>query len=152
MTSGRRLADVRFRALSRFHHAVLVVTGWRVAARVAGMQIVELHVVGRRSGRPRMVVLSAPIAEPARIVLVASRGGDDRHPEWYRNLVVHPEVDLTVGGRTRAMIARTAVGDERAELWRRVVGAYRGYEAYQRRTNRQIPVVVCEPREPSRPE
>ena len=63
---------------------------------------------------------------------MASRGGDDRHPEWYRNLVVHPEVELTVGGRTRAMIARTAVGDERAELWRRVVGAYRGYEAYQR--------------------
>ena len=50
------------------------------------------------------------------------------------------------------MIARTAVGDERAELWRRVVGAYRGYEAYQRRTNRQIPVVVCEPRGPSHPE
>ena len=151
MTSGRRLADVRFRALSRFHHAVLVLTGWHVAARVAGMQIVELHVVGRRTSRSRMVVLSAPISEPFRIVLVASRGGDDRHPEWYRNLVAHPEVELTVGGETRAMVARTAVGDERAELWRRVVGAYRGYEAYQRRTSREIPVVVCEPREPPGP-
>ena len=50
------------------------------------------------------------------------------------------------------MIARTAVGDEREELWRRVVGAYGGYEAYQRRTSRTIPVVVCEPREQSQPE
>lgn len=110
------------------------------------MPIVELRTTGRRTGRDRVVVLSAPIAEPDRIVLVASRGGDDRDPAWYRNLVAEPLVELTMRGVTRSMIARTAEGGDRAELWSRVVAAYPGYAGYQRRTKREIPIVICEPR------
>lgn len=145
--SRGRAAGFGFRALSRVHRALLTITGWRVAARVGGMPIVELRTTGRRTGRDRVVVLSAPIAEPDRIVLVASRGGDDRDPAWYRNLVADPQVEVTLGGVTRAMTARTAAPVERVELWSRVVGAYSGYAGYQRRTRREIPIVICEPRE-----
>jgi deazaflavin-dependent oxidoreductase (nitroreductase family) len=80
-------------------------------------------------------------------VLVASKGGgDDRHPEWYRNLVADPDVELTVGGTTRPMRAHTADPTEQDELWPRIVAAYRGYADYQRRTEREIPVVVLVPR------
>jgi deazaflavin-dependent oxidoreductase (nitroreductase family) len=79
-------------------------------------------------------------------VLVASKGGDDRNPDWYRNLTARPEVELTMDGRHRPMRARTATAEERDELWPRVVAAYKGYAAYQRRTDRDIPLVICEPR------
>src|SRR6266581_1895164 len=90
--------------------------------------------------------LSAPVIDGDRVVLVASKGGDDRDPDWYRNLMAHPEIELTVAGRRRPMQARRASPDEKAELWPRVVAAYPGYSGYQRRTERDIPLVICEPR------
>ncbi len=147
MTRYGRLAGAGFRVLSALHASVLKLTGWRVAARVGGMPIVELRTVGRRSGRARTVVLSAPIVDGDTVVLVASKGGDDRHPAWYRNLVAHPDVEVTIGGRTRRMRARVADAAERDAAWPRVIAAYRAYGAYQRRTEREIPLVICEPRE-----
>jgi deazaflavin-dependent oxidoreductase (nitroreductase family) len=79
------------------------------------------------------------------VVIVASWGGDDRHPLWYLNLLEDPEVDLTMGGQTRKMRARTASSEERAALWPRVVGAYKGYGQYQTKTEREIPLVILEP-------
>ena len=91
-------------------------------------------------------MLTAPVYELTRVVLVASKGGDDRDPEWYRNLVANPDVEFEVRGTTRPMRARMATDDERAELWPEIIRAYRGYDAYQRRTDRQIPIVIVEPR------
>ena len=91
-------------------------------------------------------MLTAPVHDNGRYVLVASKGGDDRHPNWYLNLVAHPEVELTVRGSTLLMRARTATPAEKAELWPRIVGAYSGYATYQTKTSRDIPVVICEPR------
>ncbi len=91
-------------------------------------------------------MLTAPIYEAERVVLVASKGGDDRHPEWYRNLVANPDVELTVGGTTRPVREYTADATERDELWPRIVDACRGDADYQRRTEREIPVVVLVPR------
>lgn len=140
------LAEVRFHTVSRVHAALLRLSRWRLGATIVGMPVVELRTIGRRSGRPRSVVLSAPIVDGERVVLVASRGGDDRHPDWYLNLVVNPLVELTMRGARRPMTARPADALERAELWPRVVRSYRGYAAYQRRTARRIPLVICEPR------
>jgi len=109
------------------------------------MPVVELHTVGRKSGRPRSTMLTAPVVDGDRVVLVASKGGDDRDPDWYRNLVDHPKIELTMSGRRRPMRARRASTDEKAELWPRVVAAYKGYGDYQRRTKRDIPLVICEP-------
>ncbi len=134
------------KGMNHIHRTVLTVSGGRILGTALGMTAVELHTTGRRSGQRRSTMLTAPVLEDHRIVLVASKGGDDRDPDWYRNLVAEPDVEVTVGGRTRAMRARTATGEERDELWQRAVAAYRGYAGYQRRTSRPIPVVVCEPR------
>jgi deazaflavin-dependent oxidoreductase (nitroreductase family) len=140
------LYDAILRGTNQFHKAVLALSGGRLMSTIGGMPAVELHTTGRRSGRRRSVMLTAPVCEPNRVVLVASKGGDDRDPEWYRNLVANPDVELDMHGTSRPMRARTATDHERAELWPRIVRAYRGYDAYQRRTDRQIPIVIVEPR------
>jgi deazaflavin-dependent oxidoreductase (nitroreductase family) len=147
MTRRGRFADFWFRALSRTHATLLKLSRWRLATGYSGMPVVEVRTIGRRSGRPRLVVLSAPVVDGDRVVLVASKGGDDRDPDWYRNLVANPNIEVTMRARTRPMIARTADADERAELWPRVVAATRAYAVYQRRTRREIPVIICEPRD-----
>jgi deazaflavin-dependent oxidoreductase (nitroreductase family) len=138
--------DAFLKGVNQLHKAVLAVSGGRLGADFNGMPAVELHTTGRKSGKRRSSMLTSPVYEPDRVVLVASKGGDDRDPEWYRNLVANPDVELTAKGTTRPMRARTATADERAELWPRIVKAYRGYAGYQQRTDREIPVVILEPR------
>ena len=111
------------------------------------MRVVELHTVGRTSGKKRTTMLTAPIHEDGNYVLVASKGGDDRDPDWYRNLVANPDIELTVDGKTLEMTARVASDDEKAEMWPRVVEAYKGYAGYQKKTDREIPVVLLDPRD-----
>ncbi len=146
MSLQHRLADISLKAMSQAHRAILHATGGRVLGSAFGMPAVELQTVGRRSGLPRTTMLTAPVIDGDRIVLVASKGGDDRNPDWYRNLMAHPEAELTVRGEHRLVRARRASPQEKAELWPRVVAAYRGYAGYQRRTERDIPLVICEPR------
>lgn len=146
MNTRDALADLGMRVANCMHRTLLGLSGGRLGANVGGMRAVELHTTGRTSGQRRSVMLTAPVYEPDRAVLVASKGGDERHPDWYRNLQAEPAVELTVAGTTRPMRARTATADERADLWPRIVRAYPGYGAYQRRTEREIPVVIIEPR------
>jgi deazaflavin-dependent oxidoreductase (nitroreductase family) len=137
--------DVGAKLMNASHRAVLRLTGGRVLQSAFGMPVVELHTVGRKSGQRRSTMLTAPILDDNRVVLVASKGGDDRDPDWYRNIVANPDVELTVDGATRSMRARTASAEEKTELWPTIVSAYKGYAGYQSRTDRDIPVVICEP-------
>lgn len=131
--------------MSLSHQAVLRWSGGRLLSRVLGMPAVILETTGRKSGLLRRTMLTAPMVEGDQVVLVASKGGDDRNPDWYSNLVADPRVRITLSGRTRQMRARTATAEEKAELWPRIVASYRGYAGYQRRSSRDIPVVICEP-------
>jgi len=146
MTFSHAAADLGMKMMNHIHRSIRVVSGGRLGNRVFGMTTVELRTVGRTSGQSRRVLLTAPVHDDGRTVLVASKGGDDRHPDWYLNLVADPDVELTIDGRSFPMRARTASGPERAELWPTIVGRYGGYAGYQKRTDREIPVVVCEPR------
>lgn len=146
MGARQSLADTGFRTMNQVHRAVVRLSGGRLLGRPFGMPAVELHTAGRRSGRPRVTMLTAPVVEGERVVLVASKGGDDRDPDWFKNLVANPEVDLKLEGRTRQMTARRATPEEKEALWPRVVAAYKGYRGYQERTGRDIPLVICEPR------
>jgi len=139
------VADLGLKAMSRSHHLVLRLSGGKVLNSAFGMPVVELHSIGRKSGISRTTMLTAPVVDGDRVVLVASKGGDDRHPDWYQNIMANPEIEVTISGERRRMRARTATSDEKAELWPRIVAAYKGYGGYQRRTERDIPVVICEP-------
>lgn len=137
--------DLTFRFWTGAHEVVFRASKGRLLGRAARMPVVLLETTGRRSGKQRSTMLTAPVVDGDRVVLVASYGGDDRHPAWFLNLRDHPDVVITMEGTTRPMRARVATDEERAELWPRVVAAYRGYAAYQRRTERAIPLVVLEP-------
>ncbi len=126
------------------HRVVLTVSGNRLLANPFGMPVVELHTIGRKSGQPRSCYLTSPVHDSDRVVLVASKGGDDRHPDWYRNLQAHPDAELVIYGRRRRVRTRTANPKERAQLWPQITKAYKGYANYQTRTTREIPVIICE--------
>lgn len=140
------LMDGLLKSVNVLHRGILKISGGRLLNTPLGMPTVELHTVGRKSGKDHSILLTAPIHDADRVVLIASKGGDDRNPHWYLNLVANPNVDVTIGGVRTPMRARTASPAEKAELWPRVVAVYKGYGAYQRRTERDIPVVICEPR------
>lgn len=120
-------------------------TGGRIGGRLGPVENVLLTTTGRTSGRRRTTPLTAT-TDGERVILVASNGGAPRHPDWYLNLVADPEVEVQRGSKVLAMRARTATPEERERLWPAVVRTFKGYDAYQRRTSREIPLVVCEPR------
>lgn len=135
-----------FRVVTGLHRAVFRASGGRLLGRAGGMPVVMLTTTGHRTGRRRRTMLTAPLVESGRVVLVASFGGHSHNPRWFQNLLVRPEVGLTVAGtREQPMRARVADREERSQLWPRVVGAYSGYERYQEKTDRLIPLVVLEP-------
>ena len=131
--------------LENGHRVALKLSGGRWPKTLNGMQTLELHVVGRKTGERRSTLLTAPICEPDRVVVVASKGGSQDHPQWYKNLQTNPDVEVTIDDVTRPMRARTATPEEKAEMWPTITKAYKGYEGYQRNTDRDIPVVICEP-------
>jgi deazaflavin-dependent oxidoreductase (nitroreductase family) len=138
--------DAGFRLLNRIHKSVLRVTGGRWPTTLSGMAAVKLHTIGRKSGLPRSSMLTSPIHDESRVVLVASKGGHERNPLWYGNLRANPDVEVTMNGTTRAMRARTASPEEKAEMWPQIVATYKNYARYQEDSGRDLPVVICEPR------
>jgi len=138
------MASVGARMLENGHRMLLAVTCGRFPKRIGGMETLELHTIGRTSGQRRSTMLTTPIADERRVIVVASKGGYDQHPDWYKNLSANPDVEITRAGQTRKMRARTASPEEKAELWPKIVSVYRGYEGYQKHTERDIPVVICE--------
>lgn len=99
---------------------------------------------GRKSGRQQVLPLIYG-KTPKGYAIVASKGGAPAHPAWYLNLCADPAVEVQVGPARFAARARTASGAERSALWRQMAEIYPPYDDYQRRTQREIPVVVLEP-------
>lgn len=110
-----------------------------------GAPICLLATKGRKSGVTRTTPLLF-LADGDNVVVVASQGGMPKHPEWYLNLVADPNVSVQIRDEDRAMTARTADASEKQELWPRLTAMYKGYDTYQARTTRDIPVVICTPR------
>jgi deazaflavin-dependent oxidoreductase (nitroreductase family) len=90
-------------------------------------------------------MLTSPLILGDTVTLVASYGGDDREPAWCRNIRANGAVHLTMAGERRAMSAHVASAAERAELWPQITSAHANYAGYQRKTDREIPVVICRP-------
>jgi deazaflavin-dependent oxidoreductase (nitroreductase family) len=119
---------------------------WRVgAAWRKPVPICLMDHRGRRTGKVRTTPL-VYLRDAGRVVVVASQAGRPTHPLWYRNIEADPDVTVQIQGERRPMRARTASPDERAVLWPRLVELYSDYDSYQSWTEREIPVVVLEPR------
>jgi len=138
------MRDASVRRWSRLHAIVYRATGGMVGRRLVANPMLLLTTRGHRSGEEHTVPLLY-LDDPPRLVVIASYGGRPHHPAWYRNLVTTPRVRVQIGREQREMRARTAMAEERALWWPRVLDAYDGYRAYQSRTDREIPVVFLEP-------
>ena len=99
--------------------------------------------IGAKTGTVRTTPLTY-LTDGDNFVLVASKGGNPKNPAWYHNLRAHPDVIVQVGSKRVAVRARVATADERKRLWPKVVDLYGGYADYQRRTKREIPLVILE--------
>jgi deazaflavin-dependent oxidoreductase (nitroreductase family) len=142
------MRDSAVKRLSALHRALYLVTGGRVGRRLVDNDILLLTTRGRGTGRGHTVPLLY-LRDRDRLVVIASYGGRDRHPQWYLNLVADPSVIAQIGGKRVSLLARTANQGEREAWWPRVVAAYSDYAVYQGRTDREIPVVMLEPAGPS---
>ena len=139
-------SDLVLKLMNGVHRLVLGASRGRLGWSAGGMPVVELTTVGRRSGQARTTLLTSPYQEGSTFVVVASRGGDDRDPAWFLNLRDQPQVTVSVGGKPpQAMRAEIAGPDERARLWPLVTADHRNYANYQRKTKREIPLVLLHP-------
>ena len=138
------MRDSEVKRWSAFHRVLYDTTNVALCRRLVGNDMLLLTTRGRRTGEAHTVPLLY-LRDGERLVVIASYGGRDHHPEWYLNLLAEPEVTARVGARNLTMTARTASPSERDSWWPKVVAAYRDYAVYQQRTEREIPVVVLEP-------
>jgi F420H(2)-dependent quinone reductase len=128
------------------HTAAYRLTGGRIGGRIpGGAPMLLLDHVGAKSGEPRTTPLLY-VEDGRNVVLVASKGGNPRNPAWFYNLLANPDTTVQIGSERRAVRAREARVEERGPLWAKAVAAYSDYRTYQQRTEREIPLVVLEPR------
>ena len=138
-------SDFAFKALNRFHGAAIAVSRGKIGWTGAKMPVLELTTIGRRSGLPRTVLLTAPWQDGDRMALIASAGGNDKNPAWFLNLRDNPSVTVRTAEGTKKMSARITSGEERQAIWDASIAEFKHYAAYESKTDREIPVVVLEP-------
>ncbi|MGH3442658.1 MAG: nitroreductase family deazaflavin-dependent oxidoreductase [Nitriliruptorales bacterium] len=118
----------------------------KVGGQFEGAPLLLLHSTGAKTGHERVNPVMYQRVGDAYAVF-ASKGGAPTNPDWYHNLRAVPDVTIEAGTETLAVRARVAEGDERDDIWTRQKDRYPGFAEYERKTSRQIPVVVLEPRE-----
>jgi deazaflavin-dependent oxidoreductase (nitroreductase family) len=122
----------------------------KVGGYFAGKPMLILHTKGRKTGLPRANPL-VYLADGDRFVIIASKGGAPKDPQWYRNLVADPNVEIEVGTRTIPVKAIVITGLERDELYARQVERMPAFADYERKTERTIPLIALEPVEEEDP-
>ncbi|HVO54779.1 MAG TPA: nitroreductase family deazaflavin-dependent oxidoreductase [Solirubrobacterales bacterium] len=122
-------------------------TGGRLGHAIPGVRgkMLLLDHVGAKSGTRRTSPLLY-VEDGEDLVVVASKGGFPKHPAWFHNLMANPDTTAQVGTETRRVRARVATAEEAERLWPKADAAYSGYREYRARTDREIPLVILEPR------
>jgi deazaflavin-dependent oxidoreductase (nitroreductase family) len=113
---------------------------------IRGLPVVVITNRGARSGKLRKIAVMR-VEHDGCYAAVASRGGAPTHPLWYHNMIADPHVELQDGTTKQDMVARELHGEEKALWWKRAVAAYADYADYQKKTDREIPVLLLEPLE-----
>jgi deazaflavin-dependent oxidoreductase (nitroreductase family) len=109
--------------------------------RFEGRQLVVLTTTGARTGRSHSTPMMY-VPDGDRILVVASNAGAPRHPDWYRNLLAHPEVTVEVDGEEYRARAVPLEGDEYADRWASITGRFAFFAEHQSKITRRIPVVA----------
>lgn len=136
-----------YKAMGKLHVPIYRATGGRIGHRTGPIEQLLLTTTGRRSGRPRTLPLTY-MCDGDDYVIVASHGGNDRHPAWWLNLQSNPIASIQVRARVLRVTAREAVGAERARLWPLLTQMNPVFLKYEQLTDRLIPVVVLHVDEP----
>jgi len=146
------MSETEFKRLRRFikpfsqlNTWVYRLTGGRLMGNFGGRPIVLVTMTGASSGEERTIPLMY-VPYKGGIIVVASQGGAPKSPVWYRNLVVHPDIEAQYRGKKMKLRARRADDAEKAAVWPTCVEHYPPFADYQARTDRNIPVFICEPR------
>jgi F420H(2)-dependent quinone reductase len=132
------------RTISGTHEFWYRMTGGLIGGSLGRLPVLLLTTTGRKSGKKRTTPL-VYLADGDNLVIIASNGGSDQHPEWWLNLRANPNAEVQVGPEVKPVVAEKARGAEQERLWREVNELYHGYDEYQRSTKREIPVVVLRP-------
>ena len=139
-------SDLVFKTLNAVHKGVHKLSGGRLGGNLLHMPVLELTTTGRKTGQPRSVMLTSPLQEGQTFIVVASKGGHDKHPAWLLNLRDNPDVEVAVNGEPKRRYRATiADADQRARLWPRVIEEHKNYAGYQTKTKREIPLVLLDP-------
>src|SRR6266550_3817523 len=142
-----RAADRMWPVLNRMmegHAVIYRASGGRIGHRFPGAPpMLLLDHVGAKSGIKRTTPL-AYVPDGDAVVIVASKGGHPTNPAWFHNLKANPDTTIQVGSEHRPVHARVATTEERERLWPKAVSFYKPYASYQKKTSRQIPLVILE--------
>ena len=133
------------KVLSKVHILLYRGSGGLIGSRMAGMPILLLTAIGRRSGKRRTVPLGY-LRDGPDYVIIGSNGGQDEHPAWVLNLRTNPQATVQIGRARVPVAAEEADSERRIRLWADLVGGAPIYEGYRKRSAREIPVVILEPR------
>ncbi len=132
------------KTMGAIHEFWYRLSGGLLGGSIMGRPILLLTTTGRKTGARRTTPLMY-LEDGENLVIIASNGGNPRHPAWWLNLEKNPQAEVQLRSEKRRVKAAEATGEERERLWRAVVETYSGYEGYQKTTDRQIPVVILRP-------
>lgn len=133
--------DISFKIGSGIHKVLYKATRGGIGSRGGGLDFLLLTTIGRKTGRKHTVPLQH-FLDSDKSIVVASKGGSENHPHWYLNLRSNPQVLVQIKKSKISMFATTAIGEERKRLWTMITSRYGGYNDYQKKTNREIPIVT----------
>jgi len=129
---------------SSAHTGLYRATGGKLGGRMGKNPILLLNTVGRKSGKKRVTPLFY-VVDGGDYVIIASQGGAPTHPAWYLNLMANPDTTVEVGDREVRVKAEEADAAEKTRLWQKMVEIYPAYDDYQKKTEREIPLLVLHP-------
>ncbi len=137
---GDQVDDFNARIIEEFR-----ANGGQVGGPFAGAPLLLLHTTGARSGLERVNPVMYQELGNGAVAVFASKAGAPTNPDWYANLLAHPQVRAEIGREIRSFRARVTGGAERERIWSAQKASYPGFADYEAKTKRQIPVVVLEP-------
>ena len=150
VTSGEkdlsRPANLALKLGTLVHSGVYRATGGKLLGRMGRSPILILNTVGRKSGKKRATPLLYAV-DGEDFVIIASKGGAPSHPAWYLNLKANPDATVEVRDRKVRVRAEELDGEERERLWKKMAEMYLTYDGHQKRTKREIPLLVLHPKE-----